>query len=143
MADVIPLKLDPSTGMVKQFTSGDTISTTIAPGSGGGGGGDGCVAPGTEVVNTSNYTAVIGEISQADSTSAARTVTAPSSPSIDDRFAVVDARATSATNNITINFTTTSQKLYGTIQDYVLNVNGGYVEFIYMGTSTGWVATKG
>lgn len=37
MADVIPLKLDPSTGMVKQFTSGDTISTTIAPGSGGGG----------------------------------------------------------------------------------------------------------
>ena len=127
--------------------SGEVLTTNgsgvLSWAASGGGSSVGPDAPGSEVVNTSNYTAVIGEISQADSTSAARTVTAPSSPAINDRFAVVDARATSATNNITINFTTTSQKLYGTIQDYTLNVNGGYVEFVYMGSSTGWVATKG
>lgn len=140
MADVLPLKIDTATGMIKQFSSGDTISTTIAPGSGGGGG---ISPPGTEDVKTSAFTATIGRLDQVNTTSGAITVSAPSSPSIGDRFGIVDARATSATNNITVDFTTTSQKLYGTIQNYIINVNGGFAEFIYMGASTGWVATKG
>jgi hypothetical protein len=37
MANVAPLKI--SNGQIMQFQAGDTISTTIAPGSGGGGGG--------------------------------------------------------------------------------------------------------
>jgi len=37
MADKLPLKLEG--GRIKQFASGDTISATIAPGSGGPGGG--------------------------------------------------------------------------------------------------------
>lgn len=139
MADVKPLKIG-ADGLIAEIGGTDTISTAIAPGSGGGGG---VVAPGTEVVNTSGFTATMGEIAQANSTSGAITVTAPSSPSINNRFAVVDARATSATNNITVDFTTGSQKLYGSIQNYILNAAGGFVEFIYMGTATGWIATKG
>jgi len=34
MADKIPLLLDTSTGMIKQFTAGDTIAYTTAPGGG-------------------------------------------------------------------------------------------------------------
>lgn len=137
MAVVKPLKLN-AAGFVEEIGGTDTISAAVAPG-----GGPVLSAPSPEVVNSGNYTAVVGEVSQSNSTLGARTVTAPSSPAINDRFAVVDARATSATNNITINFTTTSQNLYGSIQNYVLNVNGGYVEFIFMGASTGWIGTKG
>lgn len=137
MADVKPLKIGPD-GLISEIGGTDTIPATIAPGSGGG-----VAPPGTEDVKAANYTATMGQLSQANTTAGAITVQAPSAPAINNRFAVADARATAATNNITIDFTTGSQKLYGTVQNYIVNVNGGYVEFIYMGTSTGWVATKG
>lgn len=139
MADVKPLKIG-ADGLIAEIGGTDTISTIIAPGSGGGGG---IAPPGSEDVKASAFTATLGLIDQVNTTSGAITVTAPSSPIIGSRFGIVDARATSATNNITVNFTTTSQKLYGTIQNYIINVNGGFAEFFYMGASTGWVATKG
>lgn len=99
--------------------------------------------PAAENVHSSDFTATNLTLHQVDCSGGARIVTPPPTPQIGNRFAVVDARAASATNNITINFTTASQKLYGTIQNYIINANGGYAEFIYMGSSTGWVATKG
>lgn len=97
--------------------------------------------PATENIHTSNFTASKFTLHQVNTTSAAITVTPPASPQVGDRFAVVDARLTAATNNITIAFG--SQKVYGSNDNYVINVNGGFAEFIYMGSSTGWVATKG
>lgn len=97
----------------------------------------------SETIETSNFTATMRRINLVDCSAGTISVTPPSSPAIGDRFSVVDAEATAGTNNITINFSGSSQKLYGTIQNYIINVNGGYVEFIYMGTTTGWVATKG
>lgn len=97
--------------------------------------------PATENVHTSNFTASKFTLHQVNTTSAEITVTPPSSPQIGDRFAVVDARLTAATNNITVNFG--AQLVYGQNDSYIINVNGGFAEFIYMGSSTGWVATKG
>lgn len=97
----------------------------------------------SETIETSNFTATMRRINLVDCSAGTITVTPPSSPAIGDRFAVVDAEATAATNNITIDFDTANQKLYAVEQNYIINVAGGYVEFIYMGTTTGWVATKG
>jgi len=97
----------------------------------------------SETIEASNFTATMRRINLVDCSAAPLTVTPPSSPAIGDRFAVVDAEATAATNNITIDFDTANQKLYSVEQNYIINVAGGYVEFIYMGTTTGWVATKG
>ena len=97
----------------------------------------------SETIEASDFTATMRRINLVDSSGGARTVTPPASPAINDRFAVSDATASANTNNITVAFAAASQKLYGTEQNYVLNVGGAYVEFIYVGTTTGWIATKG
>lgn len=97
----------------------------------------------SETIESSNFTATMRRINLVDCSAGTITVTPPSSPSIGDRFAVVDAEATADDNNITIDFDTANQKLYSVEQNYIINVAGGYVEFIYMGSTTGWVATKG
>lgn len=96
----------------------------------------------SESIQNTNFTAVKFRINLVDCSSGAITVTPPSSPVIGERFAISDAKANAATNNITVGFSAASQKLYGVTQNYVLNVNGGYVEFIYVGATTGWIATK-
>jgi hypothetical protein len=99
--------------------------------------------PGTESISSSSSTqATAGQILQIDCTGGTRTVVPPTSPAINTRFAVSDARANAHNNNITIDFVTANQKLYGSVQNYTLNAKGGYVEFIWMGSSTGWIATK-
>ncbi|MDW8231123.1 MAG: hypothetical protein RMJ33_14920, partial [Saprospiraceae bacterium] len=123
-------RLAVSGGLTVNTATNDVELSTTAP-----------QPPTTETLHTSNFTAVNFRLHQVNTTSAAITVTPPSSPAIGDRFAVVDARLTAASNNITISFG--SQLIYGQNDTYVINVNGGYAEFIYMGTSTGWVATKG
>jgi hypothetical protein len=137
-----PVTLNSSSGTDVQFLSGGgatlsadsdelTISTTAPQ------------PAASETIESSNFTATMRRINLVDCSGGAITVTPPSSPAIGDRFAVVDAEATAATNNITVDFDTANQKLYAVEQNYIINVNGGYVEFIYMGTTTGWVATKG
>jgi hypothetical protein len=101
------------------------------------------VAPPTvEDIETSAFTALKFIINQVDCSGGTVTVTPPSSPVIGDRFSLTDATASAGTNNITVDFDTANQNLYGSEQNYILNVNGGYVEFIYMGSTTGWIATK-
>ncbi len=97
----------------------------------------------SETIETSNFTATMRRINLVDCSAGPITVTPPSTPAIGDRFAVSDAEAQSKINNITVDFDTANQKLYSIEQPYIINVAGGYVEFIYMGTTTGWVATKG
>lgn len=94
-------------------------------------------------LETTSITGVVGKITLVDCSAAARTVAPPASPAINDRFAVSDATANSATNNITIDFVTATQNLLGASQNYILNVDGGYIEFIYVDSTTGWIATKG
>ncbi len=98
--------------------------------------------PTTENVQSANFTAARWRLYQVDTSTTAITVSLFTSPSINDRFSVVDATGTANTNNITIDFTTPSQKLYGTVQNYIINVNGGCADFIYLGATTGWIARK-
>lgn len=106
-------------------------------------GSSGGVSITSTTLETSSITAVKGKITLVDCSAAVRTVAPPSSPATNDRFAVSDAKAASATYNITVDFTTATQKLYGVTQNYIINANGGYVEFIYVDATTGWIATKG
>jgi len=134
----LTLPKNPGTsGQVLQ-TDGAGVTTWATAGSGGGG-----VSITSTTLETTPITAVIGKITLVDCSAAARTVTPPSSPAQNDRFAVSDARAASGTNNITVNFTAASQNLYGSAQNYIINANGGYIEFIYVDSTTGWIATKG
>jgi len=102
----------------------------------------GTTGPETDAVFTATFTAKKGIKNLVDCTSSAITVTPPSTPATGDTFAVVDARGNSGTNNITIDFSTATQNLYGSAQDYILNADGGAVEFYYIGATTGWVSNK-
>ena len=69
-------------------------------------------------------------------TSAARTLTLPSSPTLGDEIQVFDASGTAATYNITIN--SNSGKINGSVQDAILDVNGVATSLIYTGSTYGW-----
>jgi len=98
--------------------------------------------PAVENIENSNFTALKWLINEVDCTGGAISVTPPASPVVKDRFAIVDSNANAATNNITIDFTGASQKLNGSVQDFIMNCDGCYIEFVYMGSTTGWVSTK-
>jgi hypothetical protein len=137
-----PVTLNSSTGTDVRFVAGTGVTLASA--------GDSLVInatavqpPAVENIETTTFTALAGIINQVDCSGGAVTVNPPSTPTIGMRFAVVDATASAATNNITIDFDSANQNLYGSEQTYILNVNGAYVEFIYMGATTGWIGTKG
>ena len=69
-------------------------------------------------------------------TSAARTLTLPASPAVGNEILVFDATGTAATNNVTIN--SNSGKINGSVQNAVLDVNGGAIAFTYTGSTYGW-----
>jgi len=94
-------------------------------------------------LETAAITGVKNKITLVDCSAAIRTVNPPTSPAINDRFSVSDAKAASATYNITVDFVTASQPLYGASQNYIINANGGYSRFIYWDASSRRVATKG
>jgi hypothetical protein len=94
-------------------------------------------------LQTSNFTAVLGEHHLVNTTSTAITVTPPASPSLNDMFTISDARGTAATNNITINFPGASQNLLGSSQTAVINTAGGTATFRYVDSTTGWIIYKG
>ena len=71
-------------------------------------------------------------------TSAARTITLPSSPTVGDEIYVFDASGTAATYNITI--ARNGQKINGNAGNLIFNINGGAVSLTYTGTSYGWRA---
>jgi hypothetical protein len=138
-----PVTLNSSTGTDVVFAAGDGVALAQS--------GDSLVInatavqpPAVENIETTTFTALAGIINQVDCSGGAVTVNPPASPTIGMRFAVVDATASAGTNNITIDFDSAGQDLYGGAEPtYILNVPGAYVEFIYMGATTGWIGTKG
>ncbi len=70
------------------------------------------------------------------STAAARTLTLPASASVGDSIEVYDATGTAATYNITV--TPNSHKINGSVQNYIIDVNGAATTLTYTGTSYGW-----
>ena len=88
---------------------------------------------------TSAFTAVSGEGYLVDTTSAAITVTLPTSPSEGDEIIITDYASNAATNNITIDPGTLN--LRGATDDFVMSTNNQSVRLLYSGATKGWLVT--
>ena len=89
---------------------------------------------------TSAFTAVSGEGYLVDTTSAAITVTLPTSPSEGDEIIITDYASNAATNNITLDPGTLN--LRGATDDLVLSTNNQSVCLLYSGATKGWLVTS-
>lgn len=96
----------------------------------------------TETIENSNFTANLGVINIVDCSGGAISVTPPSSPQINDSFAVVDGTGNAFTNNITVNFSGASQNFHSSSQNYVIDLDNDYAEFVWVGATTGWIRKR-
>lgn len=87
------------------------------------------------VAVSSNITMVAGTEYFVD-TAAARTLTLPATPDLGDKVTIYDASNSAATNNITID--SNSGKINGTVQDAIMDIDGGVNTLVYTGSSYGW-----
>ena len=69
-------------------------------------------------------------------TTAARTITLPSSPSLGDTISIWDASGSAATNNITV--ARNGNKINGLTEDALIDVNQASSFFVYTGNTIGW-----
>lgn len=88
---------------------------------------------------TSAFTAVSGEGYLVDTTSAAITVTLPTSPSEGDEIIITDYASNAGTNNITLDPGTLN--LRGATDDFVMSTNNQSVRLLYSGATKGWLVT--
>lgn len=96
-----------------------------------------------ESEGTTTVNAVNGALSPVDVSGGIATVNPPGTPQSQDTFAVTDSRANAAVNNITVDFTTAGDNFHGAAAtDYVINVNRGYAQFLYVNATIGWVLTN-
>src|SRR5210317_721725 len=124
-------------GSTLTFVTAPTNSTAIefvhfVLTSGGGGG----ISWDTDV-KTANFGATAGEGYFVNTTSAAITVTLPSSPSAGDEVSIVDYAGTADTNNITI---TSSDNINGAASDVKIDYERGGVSIVYVDATQGWIA---
>lgn len=85
---------------------------------------------------TTTYLAVSGDKILADSSGGVFTITLPAAPSIGDSVLIMDGGDSFAINSVTVN--RNSLNIQGAAVDYLLNIDNGWVEFVYNGASRGW-----
>jgi len=97
------------------------------------------VAGGTDwqPVKSADYTAVAGQGVFVNSTSGAKNVTLPNSPTLGDEVRIIDAYGTAATNNITV--LRNSSKIMGADSNFVIDINRSALGFVYVDANQGWV----
>jgi len=126
---------------IEVITSGVVANVTSSPvNSVNGLTGDVTVSGGTDwqaTPKTANFTAVAGEGYFVNTTSAAITVTLPSSPSAGDEVSIVDYAGTADTNSITI---TSSDNINGSSNDVLIDYERGGVSMVYVDATQGWIA---
>jgi hypothetical protein len=91
------------------------------------------------IAKTSGFTAVSGNGYFCNTTSAAFTVTLPSSPSAGDVVGLKDYANTADTNNITIDGN--GSNIQGAASNYVINTEGRSVILVYVDATKGWLVT--
>ena len=82
---------------------------------------------------TANYTAGVSEGVVANTSGGAFTVTLPASPIAGDQVVISDAAATFGSNNLTVG--RNGSTINGTAADWVIDISGVSVQFIYSGTT--------
>jgi hypothetical protein len=87
-------------------------------------------------IKTAAFTAVSNRGYFVNTTSAAITVTLPSSPTAGDEVTIVDYAGTADTNNITI---TSSNNINGSSNDVKIDYTRGGVSLVYVDATQGWV----
>jgi hypothetical protein len=93
-------------------------------------------SPYTTSIKTTTYTAVDRDELFANTSGGAFTITLPASPTIGMRVKISDYSGNWATNNVTV--ARNSENIDGAASDFTLNVNGAWVEFIYVDVTRGW-----
>lgn len=88
------------------------------------------------LTKTSNYTASKNDRIMTDTSTAAFTLTLPSSPLIWDTIEIWDAGGTHQTNNLTIS--RNGNNILGLASDFVCDVENAKWTLIYYNTSEGW-----
>ena len=91
-------------------------------------------------VKTSGFTAVSGNGYFCNTTSAAFTVTLPSSPSAGDIVGIKDYANTADTNNITLG--RNSSNIQGQAEDFKITTEGRSVLLVYVDGTKGWLVTS-
>lgn len=86
---------------------------------------------------TTTYTAVAGDVIDADTSGGAWTLTLPASPNVDDCVTVTDLAGTWHTNNLTIG--RNSSKIMGSAADMTANVRYARITLKYTGATYGWI----
>ena len=90
-----------------------------------------------QAVKTSGFTGVAGEGYFCDTSSAAFTLTLPSSPSLGDEITIVDYANTFDTNNLTVG--RNSQPIDGTASDLTVSMEGAGFTLVYVNSTYGWL----
>jgi hypothetical protein len=124
--------------------SGDTIiipsgATISNQGTAAGFGPTGAVSWNTTKITADPNPAVTGVGYFADTTSAAFTITLPSSPSAGAVIGIADYANTFATNNLTVD--RNGSNIGGNAFNATLSVNGVSVTFVYVDATQGWIVT--
>jgi hypothetical protein len=124
--------------------SGDTIiipsgATISNQGTAAGFGPTGAVSWNTTKITANPNPAVTGVGYFCDTTSAAFTVTLPSSPAAGAVVGVADYANTFATNNLTIG--RNGSNIGGSANNAILSTNGLSVTFVYVDATQGWIVT--
>jgi hypothetical protein len=124
--------------------SGDTIiipsgATISNQGTAAGFGPTGAVSWNTTKITADPNPAVSGVGYFADTTSAAFTITLPSSPSAGAVIGIADYANTFATNNLTVD--RNGSNIGGNAFNATLSVNGVSVTFVYVDATQGWIVT--
>jgi len=90
-----------------------------------------------QAVKTSAFTAVAGEGYFVNTTSAAITVTLPSSPTQGDEVSIIDYAGTADTNNITVG--RNSENIQGSASDLTVSVERAAFTLVYADSTQGWL----
>lgn len=124
-------------GIVTSIVAGTNITLTGGPigivtinSSGGGGGGSN---PWTR--KTTSYTSAAGDQLIADTSGGVYTITLPASPSEGDSIKIGDG-GDWETNNLTV--ARNGSNIEGSADDFILNLKGIIVEFVYEDSTDGW-----
>jgi hypothetical protein len=94
----------------------------------------------TQSVQTTGFTAVAGNLYPCNTTSAAFTVTLPSSPIVGNQIQIIDYAGTFATNKLTLG--RNGSNITGTADNYLLGTNRQSTILTYIDATQGWVVTS-